>query len=105
MAEICSPDDIPLTNPLTAEQIRAIIARIDVVIYNITIGNGTYGGLDIKEGDHESNPTRLLAELRQQRKMYVDALSDPAQNGDIGIVISEWDNPDLPLGGMSLANL
>lgn len=100
MSEICNLEDIPLGGVPTADQIRAIIHRIDVKIYNIMHGEGTYGGMDIREGDHESSPTRLLTELRQQRKQYVEMLNDPLQMGDIGIVLSEWDNPDLPLGGL-----
>jgi hypothetical protein len=97
MAEITTLADIETLSLPTVAQIQAIVHKIDVTIYNITIGNGTFGGLDVKEADHSSNPTALLAELRRIRKMYTDALADPNQFEDqIGIIVSEWDNPDLP---------
>lgn len=104
MPEICSPEDIPLHNTLTVEQIRAFITKIDITIYNIFAGNGTYGGMDIREGDHSSNPTQLMAELRRQRQQYVEMLKDPQLMGDMGFVVSQWDNPDLPLGGILVSD-
>lgn len=99
MADITSLDDLPVTVTTTAAHIRKLIAEIDITIRNLIAGDGKYGAMDIVEGDHQSNPTRLLAELRQQRKAYVDQLKDDVSLGDFGIAVSEWDNPDLPLGG------
>ena len=97
MAEITDLSGIS-ADPVTPEQIHGMIQKIDVAIYNIVFGNGTFGGLDIKElgpAGHESEPSKLLAELRALRKMYVDMLNNPGAMGDNVIVRSEWDNPDL----------
>lgn len=103
MAEIESLDDIESLALPTETQLRSLIHKVDVTIFNIVSGNGTYGGMDIREGDHSSNPTSLLAELRRIRKMWVDALNDPDQNPEsIAIFITEWDNPDIPLNKLGL---
>lgn len=83
---------------LTEEQLRGLINEIDVTLYNIQHGNGTYGGANYEERGNvgfkveTSNQVRNLLEMRKQ---YVDALRDPAQLNDYELLGSQWDNPAI----------
>lgn len=88
-----------LTGELPSEdEIKAIIRKIDLTIVNIVIGKGTYGSVDYEEHGpmgFQISPSMTLRELRELRKMYVDALNDPTQFDDVDYLISQFDNPGL----------
>lgn len=97
MAEITDLTEISGDLP-SEEEITAIIRKIDITIYNLINGKGTYGAVDYEEHGQMGfsiDPSRTLQQLRELRKMYVDALNDPTQFDDTDYIISQFDNPGL----------
>lgn len=97
MAEITDLDELSGELPSEAE-IHAIIRNIDIQIANVLRGKGTLGAADFTESGpmgFSIAPSKLLAQLRQLRKMYVDALNDPSQFDDVDYIVSQFDNPGL----------
>lgn len=74
MADISSFDGVS-ADPLTEDQINAIIVRIDLNIYNLLANK--YDLMPHQEhgsAGHSSDPDKLVAELRKTREMYVAML-------------------------------
>lgn len=93
MAEIESLDELNGVR-ITREQLNGLLNRIDINITNLLTGNGPMTALDIKEGDHESRPTVLLARFKDMREMY-QRLLDQMDENENAIIVSRWDDPDL----------
>lgn len=77
MADVSSFDGIS-ADPLTTQQIQAIINRIDLNIYNL-MGDGKLCA--IRNGQNGPTGTQVdrsvgLAELRRTREFYVKMLED-----------------------------
>lgn len=96
-SEIASLADIS-GDPLTEEQLRGLIAQIDVTLYNIQHGNGTFGSADYEERGNvgfKISTGESVRNLIALRKQYVEALRDPAQLNDWAWLPAQWDNPAL----------
>lgn len=83
---------------ISESQLLALINKCDVAIHNVLFGSGTWGAVDYHEfgpAGHKTEPSKLLAELRKAREMWVDLLTHPEKRGDFAIYISVWDDPSL----------
>lgn len=83
---------------LTDDQIDGILNRLDLRIINLIDGDGKYALLPVEEvglAGFKTDPTKLLDALLRARKAYGHLMSHPEERGDIAVILSEWDNPDL----------
>lgn len=76
---------------LTEAQLKGILRRIDLNIYNIL--DGKWSAVDYAEfggTGHRKDPTKLLAQLRELRASYKAMLDEfPAEEW------TQYDNPEL----------
>lgn len=96
--EITSLSDLPAGTNLTESQLRAAIAKLDVVLLNITTGNGTYGAAEYEERGDVGFRIRTADSLKQMielRKHYVEMLKDPTMLNDFEVLMSKFDDPNL----------
>lgn len=99
MPEITNVNELS-GEPLTAEQIRGMVNAILVQLYNLMIGNGTYGGVDEEENGpagSKAYPSRTIKELREAHKYFMGLLDNPDlwDSDEVRIYVSQWDNPAL----------
>ena len=91
MADLTDLDSVSGSD-LTEEQVRGIISKIDLNIYNL-LNDGKLGLARIAEntpGGKEVDRSVAIQQLRELRSFYVDVL----QNLNPVIVLSQYDDPD-----------
>lgn len=74
------------TTASTYDDIVALRTRLDVAMFNITMGNGTYGGADYQENGEMGFGIRkaeLMRNLLEWRKQLTDDLKSPELLGEI----------------------
>lgn len=83
---------------LTYEQKLGLLNALEVAMYNMIRGNGTFGAADLEElgnvGFKITNST-TLKEMREWHKELRDSLKDAALDPDIQEFRSVWDNPGV----------
>jgi hypothetical protein len=81
---------------ITDDQLLGLKAKLLVKIHNLLTGEDDL--FDLREnGDagFECKPSVYLAELRKMVEMIDKSLADPATRGDLAMVLTQWDNPDV----------
>lgn len=95
--------ELTAATPATDEQIHRLLNRIDTKLHNIMFPTGdveadALAGLDYEEnGDvgHKVETYRLIQGLLNWKKSLQEALENPALRGDLAVLTSQWDCPDL----------
>lgn len=90
MPDVSDFNDVS-ADALTESQIQGIIRRIDLNIYNIL--RNKWDAVDYAEfgtAGHRQDGTKLLAELREQRKFYAGLLEELPV-----FEVTEWDDEDV----------
>lgn len=103
---IQSLDDLTATSAITEDQINAILARLDVKIFNLLHDGGHMAAIDTStpgEAGMTVNYSASLRALMQLREMYAKLLASPELRGDFALGLSQsfplevqTNEPDLP---------
>ena len=96
MATITDLNELSAAAPVTDDELYGLQKRLLIRIHNLL--NGAFDAFDFREnGDvgFEVRPSELLNALREHLELVNRMIADPASRGDLCILISQWDNPDL----------
>lgn len=96
--EITSLSDLTGGGAHTEAEIRELIRKIDVTLFNVLHGNGTYGGAEYEERGDVGFKIKTDLQVRNMielRKHYMEMLKDPNTTGDFEILMSKFDDPNL----------
>lgn len=93
MADITSVDDITAGRDLTEAEIKSILNRIDLTIYNLTDPANKWATVPYQEfgiAGHSKDPARQLQALMKLKETYQAMLEAVPAYG-----LSQWDSPNL----------
>ena len=91
MAEITQIATVQNTVPATSDDILALRTRIDVLLFNIMMGNGTYGGAEYQENGEVGfriDTGMQVQNLLKWREQLTEDLKSPELLGEIMYTIS-----------------
>lgn len=90
MTDITSITEIPDGDDLSEAQMKAIVNRIDVIIFNVLAGKwDLVPYAEFGEAGHRKDPDKMIAALKSLREMWVLKMRELPFNG-----ISVLDDPD-----------